>query len=40
VLAPLVGQKSKEHVSENLEMMKIPPMSEDQFVSLVKKLTS
>jgi aryl-alcohol dehydrogenase-like predicted oxidoreductase len=34
VLAPLVGQKSKEHVSENLEMMKIPPMSEDQKINL------
>jgi len=40
VLAPLVGQKSPEHVSENLEIMKIPPMSEDEFVVLVKKLTS
>jgi aryl-alcohol dehydrogenase-like predicted oxidoreductase len=40
VLAPLVGQKSLEHVSENLEIMKIPPISEDEFISLVKKLTS
>ncbi|MCV0400767.1 MAG: aldo/keto reductase [Nitrosopumilus sp.] len=40
VLAPLVGQKSPEHVSENLEIMKIPPMSEDEFLALVKKLTS
>jgi len=40
VLAPLVGQKSPEHVSENLEIMKIPPMSEDEFLTLVKKLTS
>ncbi len=40
VLAPLVGQKSSEHVSENLEIMKIPPMSEDEFLALVKKLTS
>jgi predicted aldo/keto reductase-like oxidoreductase len=40
VLAPLVGQKSSEHVSENLEIMKIPPLSDDEFLELVKKLTS
>jgi aryl-alcohol dehydrogenase-like predicted oxidoreductase len=40
VLAPLVGQKSSEHVTENLEIMKIPPISEDEFITLVKKLTS
>jgi aryl-alcohol dehydrogenase-like predicted oxidoreductase len=40
VLAPLVGQKSAEHVSENLEIMKIPPMSESEFLALVKTLTS
>lgn len=40
VLAPLVGQKSHEHVLENLEILKIPPLSEDEFLALVKKLTS
>ena len=40
VLAPLAGQKSLEHVSENLEVMNIPPMTEDEFLTLVKKLTS
>ncbi|QLH07972.1 aldo/keto reductase [Nitrosopumilus ureiphilus] len=40
ILAPLVGQKSPEHVSENLEIMKIPPIPEDEFLALVKKLTS
>jgi len=40
ILAPLVGQKSAEHVSENLEIMKIPPIPEDDFLALVKKLTS
>ena len=40
VLAPLVGQKSAEHVSENLEIMQIPPLSNEDFVELVKKLTS
>ena len=39
VLAPLVGQKSSQHVSENLEIMKIPPMPEDEFLALAKKLT-
>jgi len=40
VLAPLVGQKSLEHVSENMEIMKIPSLSDDEFLKLVKKLTS
>lgn len=40
VLAPLVGQKSTEHVSENLEILNIAPLSEDEFLALVKKLTS
>jgi aryl-alcohol dehydrogenase-like predicted oxidoreductase len=40
VLAPLIGQKSSEHVSENLEILNISPMSEDEFLTLVKKLTS
>ncbi len=40
ILAPLIGQKSSEHVSENLEIMKIPPMPEDEFLALMKKLTS
>jgi len=40
VIAPLAGQKSKQHVSENLEIMKIPPLTEVEFLALVKKLTS
>ncbi len=40
VLAPLVGQKSPDHVEENMEIMKIPPIPEGDFLSLVKKLTS
>lgn len=39
VLAPLIGQKSIEHVSENMEIMKIPSIPEDEFLALVKKLT-
>jgi aryl-alcohol dehydrogenase-like predicted oxidoreductase len=40
VLAPLVGQKSQEHVSENLKIMKISPITEEAYISLVKKLTA
>jgi len=40
VIAPLVGHKTKEHVQENLEIMKIPPISENDFHILVAKLTS
>ena len=40
VLAPLIGQKSLEHVSENLDIMKIPPMNDDEFLTLLKQLTS
>ena len=40
VLAPLVGQKSSEHVLENLEIMNIPPIVPDEFLDLVKKLTT
>jgi aryl-alcohol dehydrogenase-like predicted oxidoreductase len=40
ILAPLVGQKSSEHVLENLEIMNIPPIEGDDFLTLVKKLTS
>ena len=40
VLAPLVGQKTAEHVNENLKIMDIPPIPQDEFAALVKKLTS
>ncbi len=40
VLAPLVGQKSSAHVAENLEIMNVPPIPEDEFPGIVKKLTS
>ena len=40
VVSPLVGQKSQDHVSENLEIMKVPPLTEDEFITLLKKLTS
>jgi aryl-alcohol dehydrogenase-like predicted oxidoreductase len=40
VLAPLVGHKAKTHVEENLEIMKIPPMFEEEFSDLLKKFSS
>ena len=40
VLAPLVGHKLESHVNENLEIMKIPPIDENEFSSLLKQLTS
>ncbi|HET6518061.1 MAG TPA: aldo/keto reductase [Nitrosopumilaceae archaeon] len=40
VLAPLVGHKSESHVNENLEIMKIPPIDENEFSILLKQLTS
>ncbi|KFM15010.1 Aldo/keto reductase protein [Marine Group I thaumarchaeote SCGC AAA799-O18] len=38
VLAPLIGQKSDSHVKENLEILEIPPFSEEEFNTLLKKL--
>ena len=40
VIAPLAGQKSPEHVSENLEIMNIPPFTEDEFTAILKTLIS
>ena len=40
VIAPLVGHKSTDHVKENLEILKIPPIDEIEFYALVKKLTA
>jgi aryl-alcohol dehydrogenase-like predicted oxidoreductase len=40
VLAPLIGHKLEQHVNENLEIMKIPPIQEIEFQHLIKKLTS
>ena len=38
VLAPLVGHKSPSHVSENLAVMKIPPMDTDTFSDTLRRL--
>ena len=33
VLAPLIGQKSPEHVKENLRIATMPPLGESEFES-------
>ena len=38
VLAPLVGHKNPDHVAENLDIMKLPPLTESEFDSLLAKL--
>lgn len=40
VVAPLVGQKDPEHVRENLGILKVPPLSGQEFADLVKRLTA
>lgn len=40
VIAPLVGQKSSSHVDENLELAKIPALSQTEFSDLLNKLSS
>jgi aryl-alcohol dehydrogenase-like predicted oxidoreductase len=40
IIAPVVGQKSNNHVDENLELTKIAPLSETEFFQLIKKFTS
>jgi aryl-alcohol dehydrogenase-like predicted oxidoreductase len=40
IIAPLVGQKSQIHVSENLDIINTPVLSETEFLDLLKKLAS
>ena len=40
VLSPLIGHKTPSHVSENLEVLKIPPYTKDEFNILIAKLVS
>ena len=40
VTAPLIGQKSESHVTENMNVMKIPPLSESEFDNLLKKMVN
>jgi len=39
VIAPLIGQKSLSHVEENLEITKVPVLSETEFSELINKLS-
>ena len=38
ITAPLIGHKLESHVKENMDVMKIPPLSELEFNDLVKKM--
>ena len=38
ITAPLIGHKSASHVKENMDVMKIPPLSESEFNNLVKRM--
>jgi aryl-alcohol dehydrogenase-like predicted oxidoreductase len=40
IIAPLVGQKSQIHVSENLDIINTPVLNETEFLDLLKKLSS
>ena len=40
VTAPLIGQKSESHVTENMNIMKIPPLSKSEFNELLKKMVN
>ena len=40
ILAPLIGHKTESHVDENLKILEIPPIPENEFSELIKKLTS
>ena len=40
VLSPLIGQKSSQHVDENLEIMKTKSMNKSEYDEFVKKLVS
>ncbi len=38
VIAPLIGQKSVEHLAENLKLAEMPPLTEEQFHQAVQTL--
>lgn len=40
VVAPLLGQKSPEHVQENLKVAHIPPLTKDEFAQAVDTLVN
>ncbi|MFZ0183211.1 MAG: aldo/keto reductase [Nitrosotalea sp.] len=39
IIAPLVGQKSQDHVQENLDILSTPVLSDSEFSELIKKLS-
>ena len=38
ITAPLIGHKAESHVTENMMVMKIPPLLESEFNDLIKKM--
>ena len=38
ITAPLIGQKSESHVAENMNVMKIPPLSKLEFDNLLQRM--
>ena len=40
ITAPLIGHKLESHVKENMDVMKIPPLSDLEFNDLVKRMTN
>ena len=38
ITAPLIGHKAESHVTENMEVMSIPPLLESEFNDLAKKM--
>ena len=40
ITAPLIGHKDESHVTENMEVMSIPPLLESEFNDLAKKMVS
>jgi len=40
ITAPLIGHKLESHVKENMNVMKIPPLSELEFNNLVKRMVN
>ena len=40
IIAPVIGQKTLSHVTENLELVHVPVLNETEFTELIKKLSS
>ena len=39
IIAPLIGQKKMDHVSNNNKISEIPPLSEEEFKLAIEVLT-